>query len=642
MRIAVRKAPEDPTDNRSAIDNLFKPSKGKELKDEVESKTAEQFASVPKTAPSVREGGDKSLLDERDVEMEGTPDSKETVVGSEDSEAMKNKRDEIYQRALSEGYPPAEARRRADAYSIQSVTTGKQGNERGENIKIGEKERAPSLGRGMEPRAMTVETDDTRSENFRNESGRREKDISMGGEEDSGFAGFGRETHVIDESGQNPQFNRARENQRNADDKITMESYLRRLLQDPEGRQVVMDQILQDRRDAPTPGFGRGRGQEGTINEFMRRIQQMRKDRPDELATNLMNHFNRQQIAIHGDSPSLRGLQAENNEQFEIPTPVDEISQKDFMQRIFDGTQDVSQDPTFNAAAAAKNRARLGAQDMGGLSEEDKTMNAMNMMIDQHGLKGRDAATFRHEFMRLVHDKQAYLEQMAKKTGVEPDVLTGAALQSMRSGTPEFIRDKASHDAYRKQIQSHPVGGLMPNEMAEAALQSMQSGTLSGQQQYDQGMENIKSQLPKLEAQEQALQEMIDSGEAGPGRTRTLQRQLDTVRTQRRQYTSMARGDTPDQRGPSRDKLRGDMDTEQYGSDVKDPLQDPNVSGQAAQTFGTGETEEDRQRRLAFNEAFANMPRRGGEDDDIQTGFPMTLGDLLMKSVHNRLWWQGL
>ena len=37
MRIAVRKAPDDPTDNRSAIDNLFKPSKGKELKDEVTS-----------------------------------------------------------------------------------------------------------------------------------------------------------------------------------------------------------------------------------------------------------------------------------------------------------------------------------------------------------------------------------------------------------------------------------------------------------------------------------------------------------------------------------------------------------------------------------------------------------------------------
>lgn len=641
MWIGIRKAPEDPTDNRSAIDNLFKPSKGKELKDEVESKTAEQFAPVPKTAPSVREG-DKTLMDERMIEMEGTPDSEETVMGSEDSEAMKNKRDEIYQRALSQGYPPAEARRRADAYSVEPVTTGKQGNERGENIKIGEKERAPSLGRGMEPRAMTVETDDTRSEKFRNESGRREKDISMAGEEDSGFAGFGRETHVIDESGQNPQFNSARENQRNKDDKITMESYLRRLLQGPEGRQVVMDQILQDRRNAPTPGFGRGRGQEGTINEFMRRIQQMRKDRPDELATNLMNHFNRQQIAIHGDSPSLRGLQAENNEQFEIPTAVDEISQKDFMQRIFDGTQDVRQDPTFNAAAAARNRARLDAQDMGGLSEEDKTMNAMNMMIERHGLEGRDAATFRHEFMRLVHDKQAYLEQMAERTGVEPDVLTGAALQSMRSDTPDFTSAKAQHEAYSKQIQSHPVGGLMPNEMAEAALQSMQSGTLSGQEQYDQGLANIKEQLPKLEAQEQALQEMIDSGEAGPRRLRTLQRQLDVVRTQRRQYTSMARGDTPDQRGPSRDKFRGGMDTEQYGSDVKDPLQDPNVAGQAAQTFGTGETEEDRQRRLAFNEAFANMPRRGEEDDDIQTGFPMALGELLMKSVHNRLWWQGL
>ena len=30
------------------------------------------------------------------------------------------------------------------------------------------------------------------------------------------------------------------------------------------------------------------------------------------------------------------------------------------------------------------------------------------------------------------------------------------------------------------------------------------------------------------------------------------------------------------------------------------------------------------------------------EDDDIQTGFPMYIGDVLMKSVQNRLWWQGL
>jgi hypothetical protein len=31
------------------------------------------------------------------------------------------------------------------------------------------------------------------------------------------------------------------------------------------------------------------------------------------------------------------------------------------------------------------------------------------------------------------------------------------------------------------------------------------------------------------------------------------------------------------------------------------------------------------------------------EDDDMkQAAFPMALGELLMKSVHNRLWWQGL
>jgi hypothetical protein len=51
--------------------------------------------------------------------------------------------------------------------------------------------------------------------------------------------------------------------------------------------------------------------------------------------------------------------------------------------------------------------------------------------------------------------------------------------------------------------------------------------------------------------------------------------------------------------------------------------------------------------RRRFGDPFGDfgmqVPEKEDEDDDdVQTGFPMYIGDVLMKSVQNRLWWQGL
>lgn len=52
--------------------------------------------------------------------------------------------------------------------------------------------------------------------------------------------------------------------------------------------------------------------------------------------------------------------------------------------------------------------------------------------------------------------------------------------------------------------------------------------------------------------------------------------------------------------------------------------------------------------RRRFGDPFGSfgmqVPKEEEEegDDDVQTGFPMYIGDVLMKSVQNRLWWQGL
>ena len=55
-------------------------------------------------------------------------------------------------------------------------------------------------------------------------------------------------------------------------------------------------------------------------------------------------------------------------------------------------------------------------------------------------------------------------------------------------------------------------------------------------------------------------------------------------------------------------------------------------------------TEEQKAQMLADFEA-AMAGRRDDDDEPpapVATGFPMYIGDVLMKSVQNRLWWQGL
>ena len=173
MRIAVRKAPGDDNSRKNLMDKLnaaLSGGKGGEIKDAVkrrtekpegEKRTAEELLNVPVEAPTTgRTGAKLRGVTEKDL-------AGKTVVGSEESEAMKQKRQEIYDRAIAQGNTPARAQALADAYQLTDTSRGKAPPPSREGKRVSEdKERGASLGRGMGAKRATFDIEDTRSKKF--------------------------------------------------------------------------------------------------------------------------------------------------------------------------------------------------------------------------------------------------------------------------------------------------------------------------------------------------------------------------------------------------------------------------------------------------------------------------------------------
>ena len=207
---------------------------------------------------------------------------------------------------------------------------------------------------------------------------------------------------------------------------------------------------------------------------------------------------------------------------------------------------------------------------------------------------------------------------------------------------------------------------MSPSELVERAAINVTSGTDEALQQRN--MANLRAQFTKLIAQENALADMAETNPS-------LRRRLSEIRDQRRMVESQIKGGTPPERAPQRpDKGLGRKQGEYTevetldGPRMKfvesektlDPTRqtpdlgmDPSAVGRSRPTAeekanmamgGMGMTEEQKAQMLADFEAA--MAARDDDDDEppapVATGFPMYIGDVLMKSVQNRLWWQGL
>ena len=174
--------------------------------------------------------------------------------------------------------------------------------------------------------------------------------------------------------------------------------------------------------------------------------------------------------------------------------------------------------------------------------------------------------------------------------------------------------------------------------------------------------------VTKLIAQEGALADLAETNPA-------FKRRLSEIRDQRRMIESQIKGGAPPERAPrasDRGLNRKQGEYEQVetlegprmkffeSKETIDPARrtpdlgiDPSAVGRSRPTAeekanmamgGMGMTEEEKADMLAAFQA--RLDARDDDDDEppapVATGFPMYIGDVLMKSVQNRLWWQGL
>lgn len=611
MWIAVRKAPGDDASRKDLMDRLdaaLSGGKGGEIKDAVkrraekpegEKRTAEELRDVPVEAPTTGRTGAK-LRGVKEKDLAG-----KTVVGTEESEAMKQKRQEIYDKAIAQGNTPARAQALADAYQLTDTSRGKAPPPSREGKRVSEdKERGPSLGRGMGAKRATFDIEDTRSKKFRSRTGRREKDIATEAGE-GGIVGFGGETRVVDDTGQNPFMGSRKKGPKEAK---TLESYLNSMMSRDPNR--FMTEILGQEYGNIVPKRGSG-GQEAVRNELIRRFGELHANDKQQLGRNIMNHMNRIGLQLGGagyetsegkvgGSASMTGIEG------------DTVSEEEFIRRILGEGRDVTQDPGF------KPRVDPSDTEVTGISDEEKLSNLIDMTAKRQGMSPDDEQRLRNA-----------VEQLQQQQGT-------AAFQ------------------------------LSPSELVERAAMNVTAGTDEALQQRN--MDNLRAMMKKLIAQEGALADLAENNPA-------FKRRLSEIRDQRRMIESQIIGGAPPERAPrasDRGLNRKQGEYEQVetlegprmkffeSEEAIDPVRqtpdlgiDPSAVGRSRPTAeekanmamgGMGMTEEQKAEMLAAFQA--RMAARDDDDDEppapVATGFPMYIGDVLMKSVQNHLWWQGL
>lgn len=613
MWIAVRKAPGDDESRKDLMDKLnaaLSGGKGGEIKDAVtrrtekpkgEKRTAEELRDVPVRAPT--EGGfaagRKGSVGGQAVE------GGSTITGTEESDAMKQKRQEIYDKAIAQGNTPARAQALADAYQVTDTSRGKAPPPSREGRRVSEdKERGPSLGRGMGAKRATFDIEDTRGKKFRSRTGRREKDIATEAGE-GGIVGFGGETRVVDDTGQNPFMGSRKKGPKEA---RTLESYLNSMMSRDPNR--FMTEILGREYGDIVPKRGSG-GQEAVRNELIRQFSRMNELNKDALVDNIIAHMNRVGLQLGGagyetsegkagGSASMTGIEG------------DTVSREEFMQRVFGEGRDVTQDPGF------KPRVDPSDTEVTGISDEEKLSNLIDMTAQRQGMSPDDEQRLRNA-----------VEQLQQQQGT-------AAFQ------------------------------MSPSELVERAAMNVTAGTDEALQQRN--MDNLRAMVTKLIAQEGALADLAETNPA-------FKRRLSEIRDQRRMIESQIKGGAPPERAPrasDRGLNRKQGEYEQVetlegprmkffeSKETIDPARrtpdlgiDPSAVGRSRPTAeekanmamgGMGMTEEEKADMLAAFQA--RLDARDDDDDEppapVATGFPMYIGDVLMKSVQNRLWWQGL
>jgi hypothetical protein len=552
--------------------------------------------------------------------------------------------------------------------------------------KIGEEETRPSLGRGMNPAERAKFLLPQRE----GEDERRVKTVQMG--TDSGFGGFGSETILHDPTGQHPLFYGSPRKLQDATmkhqqasqklaqmqpmiDELDSRIFALKEKENPTPYELSMiDQLehhsynMQDdaykhqarvddaqfemekhgpkthlnieqylnrmlggasagARDGQFGGQGRkgglgladfqrailgqdagdiGRGP-GAQQEAMQRMMQLHQDDPQQGAANLLNHLKAEGLMIDMErSPSMKNLdlgpqmaektkgfeamiqaaqkrdvalEAERKELFANPTPEN-------IQRI----QDIDRERDNYRRQIVQQQQQLAAGHMEVLTPDILAQRVFG--------QGRDMS----QDPKVVKPGQGAESENLRLEGALSNMMNQLGLNQQppenESDGERAIREQQIVSA-RKQFRDALKQGMDSDEAIEQVKQSVEdSKTRFAGEAAPYGTLSVRQPKSVSGAPGRVVQ---DFPHAPQGADYTLDD-----------------SDAPAREAPEKPKW---MDSAAQAAKDRKRFGDP------------------------FGDFGMQVPEKEEEDEDDdmkQAAFPMTLGDLLMKSVHNRLWWQGL
>jgi hypothetical protein len=617
-------------------------------------------------------------------------------MGEEDATSVAQQHDELIEkpiqarmermRRMNPDMDEGRIRRMAEQYVMSGGGKGEELEKPPqESERIGEEETRPSLGRGMEPAERAKFLQPQRE----GEDERRAKTVQMG--TDSGFGGFGSETILHDPTGQHPLFYGSPRKLQDAKMKHQQASQqvaqMRPMIDELESRIFALKE-----KENPTPY------ELAMINQLEQHSYNMQDDaykhqaRVDDAQFEMEKHGPKTHLNIEQYlNRMLGGASAGARDgQFGGQGRKGGLGLADFQRAIL-GQEigDIGRGPGAQQEAM---------QRMVQLHQDDPQQGAANLLnhLKAEGLMidmERSPSMKNLDLGPQMAEKTKGLEAMIQAAQKRDVALEAERKELFANPTPENIQRiqdiDRERDNYRRQIVQHQqqlaaghMDVLTPDILAQRVFG--QGRDMSQDPKIVQPGQGAESEDLRLEGALSNMMNQLGLDQQPPedesdGERAIREQQIVSARKQFRD--ALKQGMDSDEaieqvkQSMEDSKTRFAGEAAPYGAlSVRQPKSVSGAPGRVVQDFphapqGADYTLDDSDApareapekpkwmdsaaqaakdRKRFGDPFGDfgmqVPEKEeeDEDDDIQTGFPMALGELLMKSVHNRLWWQGL
>jgi len=561
-----------------------------------------------------------------------------------------------------------------------------------ESEKIGEQAQRPSLGRGQAPAPRGEFLQPLRE----GEDERRKKTVQLGTE--SGFGGLGKETILHDPTGQHPLFYGSPRKLRDAMAKHQQASQMVAELQ-PQVDQLD-SQILRLRRTKDdegnnlTPPTAQALALADQLEDKRYDLQEelfVRNKRLKEAKAEMEKHGPQSHMSLEkylgrmlsGASAGARDMQfggqgrkggvglADFQQKILGQDAADVGRGAGAQQEMIDRMFELHQNDPLNLSSNVLNHLRteglsidlerspsMANLNIGEQTERQQKLIEYQMRTTENQIAFNAdrrqkyiANPTRENLQKIIdidQEQQELRTKLRRLTGqlqsghmsvMTPEILAERVFGQGRdmSKDPTVVRPGEGEDAMDMRLENQ-LNNLISRLGLEEAPANESDGERAMREQQivsarKQFRDLIQQGMLPSDAAEQVQQNIEDSktrfaGEAAPyGTLSVLQ---------------------PGQ-GLDTGKVRQDFPHAPQGEDYTlDPSDAPPVDPAPEPSWMDSQKQHMRDLRR-FGTAFGNFgaapePEKDDEEkgDDVQTGFPMYIGDVLMKSVQDRLWWQGL